>query len=279
MTQYGQNELVLPVLDLLEQHPSGLTTTQLIELLSGRLQPTGHDAEVSNSRPGEPNFHQTVRNLTAPTRRSLIYRNGLVTYSGAGQPLMITSAGRRHLADARLAGSLPGFARGPNILGRGREPHRPGGAFGTPYRRVDESTTARVPQPFSVDPNVVDRGTRGHKRTQNFLADFLIGLGIEPQSPGPGDPDFDIGWRAGGTWFVAEVKSLTAANESRQLRLGLGQVLDYHDELARGTAEVQAVLMVERNPDNPRWAQICQRHGVILAWPEALAALFAIATA
>ena len=141
------------------------------------------------------------------------------------------------------------------------------GAFGGGYRRANEHSSAKPRDPFSVDPNVVDRYTRGHAQTQNALADFLSDHGITPNSPSPSDPDFDLGWKSGGTWFVAEVKSLTAQNEARQLRLGLGQVLDYQDALLKRYARVRAVLAVERQPGDPRWVALCERHDVILVWP------------
>lgn len=42
----------------------------------------------------------------------------------------------------------------------------------------------------------------------------------------PGEPSFDLAWMTTETVFVVEVKSTTAKNEEKQLRLGLGQVLD-----------------------------------------------------
>jgi hypothetical protein len=52
------------------------------------------------------------------------------------------------------------------------------------------------------------------------------------RTPRPDEPQYDLAWLAGDTLYVAEVKSLTAANEERQLRLGLGQVLRYTHLLA-----------------------------------------------
>jgi hypothetical protein len=84
----------------------------------------------------------------------------------------------------------------------------------------------------------------------------------------PRDPDFDIGWRHRGFTYVGEVKSLTKANETKQLRLGLGQVLDYQDELLAHEPNVLAVLIVERRPTDDRWLLLCQRLGVLIIWPE-----------
>lgn len=172
----------------------------------------------------------------------------------------------------------------------------------TAYRRVDLAAPDSATQqhaPSAPDPELVDRGLRGHKRTQEWLADRVRQRGHQPLSPGPGDPDFDLAWRTGdtaaagsgaaghgpaspstprGAVFVAEVKSLTASNETRQLRLGLGQVLDYADRLTAAlTADatsggrgvhVRPVLAVERAPtEATRWEALCARCGVALLWP------------
>jgi hypothetical protein len=39
--------------------------------------------------------------------------------------------------------------------------------------------------------------------------------------------DFDLAWLEAEVLIAVEVKSLTEVNQDRQLRLGLGQVLDY----------------------------------------------------
>ena len=83
----------------------------------------------------------------------------------------------------------------------------------TPYRRVDPNQKAAPRDPFEIDPDVVDRGLRGHAQTQELLAALVRVHGLEPLSPGPGDPNFDLAWKDGGAVTVVEVKSLTNANE------------------------------------------------------------------
>ncbi|MEV4350802.1 hypothetical protein AB0J83_40615 [Actinoplanes sp. NPDC049596] len=69
---------------------------------------------------------------------------------------------------------------------------------------------------------------------------------------------------------VVEVKSATELNETRQLRMALGQILDYASVL-RGRGVVgQPVLYVERPPaDAERWIDITGHAGVLLVWPGA----------
>ena len=61
-----------------------------------------------------------------------------------------------------------------------REPKDTRPSLGTAYRRVDESTGVDSISPSIPDPEAVDRGLRGHKATQNALADFLSKNGLEP---------------------------------------------------------------------------------------------------
>lgn len=143
--------------------------------------------------------------------------------------------------------------------------------LGAPYREADELTTVTTGDPFAIDPALVERGVRGHAVTQNSLARHLRALGMDPRSPLPSEPNFDLAWRHDTTRYVAEVKSITAANEEKQLRLGLGQVLRYAYQLGPGTVPV---LMLEHQPVDRSWEALCERLGVIVVWPEYLAEKF-----
>jgi hypothetical protein len=124
--------------------------------------------------------------------------------------------------------------------------------LGAPYRRAQVTAPAGNPEPFSVDPALVERGLRGHADTQNELAKVLRGAGIEPRFCLASEPNFDLAWRRNRTVFVAEVKSINDDNEEEQLRLGLGQVLRYRQRLsALGHERVVAVLVPERQPRDP----------------------------
>jgi hypothetical protein len=106
---------------------------------------------------------------------------------------------------------------------------------------------------------------------------------LKPRSPKPGDPPFDIAWRdddAGGVAFICEVKSLTDENETGQIRLAIGQLLDYVHTLGsqreagslpphwEGVHAVRGVVAVERRPaKDVHWTGLCEKHGIILTWP------------
>jgi hypothetical protein len=148
-------------------------------------------------------------------------------------------------------------------------PPVPPDVLGDPYQDVTPPAGGGAePTPFTVDPDTVDRGTRAHADTQNALASHIRGAGLDPLRPDAGVPPYDLAWEQQGTFFVAEVKSLTTDNEERQLRLGLGQVLRYAHKLrSSGVQPVQAVLVAEGEPSDPTWLGTCSELGVILTWP------------
>lgn len=155
-----------------------------------------------------------------------------------------------------------------------------GGAPSSPrggrYRRAKEKAASKPTNPFIKDPNKVDRGLIGHATTQNALADYARKKGWTPKSPS-GAPDYDVAWNVGKTTFVAEVKSMTAANEAGQVRLAIGQVLDYQQMLGSRGRPVRPVIALEKQPLDTRWEAICSRHGITLVWPEIFARLDAAA--
>ncbi|CAM5379647.1 hypothetical protein [Streptomyces purpurascens] len=140
--------------------------------------------------------------------------------------------------------------------------------IGQRYVVADEDVAPAPAAPSTPDPDLVGRNLSTHRRLQNHLAQEAQNRGLTALSPGATDPNFDLAWREGQDRLtVCEVKSLTRANEAAQLRVGLGQVLDYRDQLSDRTADVTAVLWVEREPTEIRWVNLCQQVGVTLAWP------------
>ena len=69
-----------------------------------------------------------------------------------------------------------------------------------------------------------------HRKIQSRFAEELTRMGSTPLSP-TGTPLFDVAWYINDTLYVAEVKSTTAENQETQLRLALGQVLRYVEQL------------------------------------------------
>lgn len=152
--------------------------------------------------------------------------------------------------------------------GWGRDPMSPPAAppVGRPYVEA-ASVEERETVLFEHDPSELERAINAHVSTQNALAALITDLGYEPLSPAASAVKFDLAWVHGDTIWVAEVKSLTEQNESIQLRLGLGQVLEYQWRLAQHHDQpVRASLVTEREPTDPAWRQIAEDTGVVLAW-------------
>lgn len=156
------------------------------------------------------------------------------------------------------------------------------------YKRPPPGGQEHKSQVFETNPDKIDRGTTAHKKTQNALADALRKANLKPRTPkqGSGDPAFDIAWRDDdvkgvAVAFIGEVKSLTNENETWQIRLAIGQVLDYVHKLDslrkadslpphwQGVHALRAVVAVERQPTKvDHWMGLCEKHGIILTWPE-----------
>ena len=135
-------------------------------------------------------------------------------------------------------------------------------------RHVDPAARTARRQPFSVDPDLVDRALRSHATTQEALAAAVEAAGRKTRSPVPGEPVFDLAWEDGHSIAVAEVKSLTESNEEKQLRLALGQVLRYAHLLPAKGRPVQRVIAAEREPTDPTWLSLCEAEGVTSDVPE-----------
>ena len=162
---------------------------------------------------------------------------------------------------APLARSASARADPPVAIG-----HAPGAS----YQRAAEDAATSERDPFSIDPAIVDRGLRDHAETQNALADHLESRGHEPRSPTAGDPAFDLAWLGDDALFVAEVKSITDANEEKQLRLAIGQVLRYrHLMTLRYGCPVRAIVAIERAPRDASWVDLCESLEIQLVWPGA----------
>ena len=130
------------------------------------------------------------------------------------------------------------------------------------YRNADNAISIDRGVSLPVDPSAYERGLISHRTLQNQLAELLARAGFEPRSPGKSGPDFDLGFAGpGGIFYIVEVKSSTEENDESQLRLGLGQVLRYCQKFGR---EALPVLLIEREPADPTWYDLCASHGVEL---------------
>jgi hypothetical protein len=143
-----------------------------------------------------------------------------------------------------------------------------GKPIGTPYRSSAQPAMPRRSRALAkTDLDALDRATQAHREILDALASHVLSIGLIPLAPASDLPQFDLAWETPGARFVAEVKSLPAEGERQQLRLGLGQVLDYQDAMEKLGKPVVAVLAVEREPRDLAWLRICASHRVELVWP------------
>ncbi|MGW6716019.1 hypothetical protein ACWF9X_07115 [Streptomyces globisporus] len=129
-------------------------------------------------------------------------------------------------------------------------------------------TGRRVSGDLTLDLSRLDEATAAHEATVGALIAHLSRQGIEACTYGPGAPEFDAGWSRGEDIFVAEVKSLTGAREDQQIRLGVGQILDYAQQLRSSfpSTVVHPVLVLEKRPSAARWTALADGVGLHLTW-------------
>ncbi|MFF0251606.1 hypothetical protein ACFYPW_03860 [Micromonospora zamorensis] len=120
-----------------------------------------------------------------------------------------------------------------------------------------------LPAQRSFDADAYRAGVSEHDRLCQALIDHLAAEGVRVGAGLNGVP-VDLAWRdADGRQFVAEVKSVVGVNEVEQLRLGLGQVLEYRHRLAARGIVATPVLVLTRCTDRA-WSAICGDNRVIL---------------
>lgn len=153
----------------------------------------------------------------------------------------------------------------------------PGGAsptsgkpIGSPYTpKPDDIDVSPRTTPRSADPDAYGRGLRQHRKTERELADMIKVQGHTPLQPSPSDPPFDVAWYTDDNEVtIVEVKSITRLNESKQMRLGIGQILDYAETMRLRGLVVTSVLHLSHEPRDQRWSSICDRAGIRLTWAE-----------
>jgi len=91
---HSEQDLIIPALEVMRDHPRGVTTTGLIKELTRRLRPTGRDAEILKGR-RDTYFSQKVRNLKS---HDTLTSRGLATYEFRGR-WRITDKGLQYVEE------------------------------------------------------------------------------------------------------------------------------------------------------------------------------------
>ncbi len=137
---------------------------------------------------------------------------------------------------------------------------------GHEYKERDAEVQVRFPiARVPVDPDAYGRGLRFHIRTEQELASIARARGLQPLTPTIEDPPFDVAWQTpDGSLVLVEVKSTNETNEIKQLRLGIGQILDYADTLQRRGFTVYKAICVTTPLRDRRWNDIAASTGIHL---------------
>ena len=140
------------------------------------------------------------------------------------------------------------------------------GILGGPLER--RRVTEHDGTPLARDLTQLDRGTAAHEATLTALVAHLAGKGVPVQAPARNAPFFDVGWAVDEVIYIAEIKSLSGTSQDQQIRLGMGQVLDYAHQLERNlkAGVLQPVLVLERRPNDDRWQELFASRQVLLSW-------------
>jgi hypothetical protein len=216
----------------------------------------------------------------APMRR-ILDSEGEAQTKGLGHALHICRGHfKTFTEDAPLFGRRvgtywwPAHVRGSSSEGVVEKDYRiriDGDGVGQSYRHADEEVRVASPDEKPNDPDTTERGLRAHNRTQNLLASAVERAGFSPRSSKSGEPDFDLAWVDDGVVWVAEVKSTTEHTEERQMRLAIGQVIRYRQQLSEKGRAVRALVAVENAPSDESWIDLCGTEGIALVWPEVMA--------
>jgi hypothetical protein len=120
------------------------------------------------------------------------------------------------------------------------------------------------------DMEVLERRTREHHALQEHLVTWLSrdgwNVGLSP------DPSIvvDVLAERDGEWMVFEVKTVDesdAALTRQQLRVGLGQVVEYRERLRPLHSNVHAAVVLSSSPADASWVEVMASCGVRLISP------------
>jgi hypothetical protein len=131
----------------------------------------------------------------------------------------------------------------------------------------DVAPTDITPVPTQDDGQARADAHSEHNSTVNLLKVEARAQGYKTVKSRTGA---DVAWMSvdDGWLTVCEVKSVEGSNDIDQVRLGLGQIIDYLDQLRDYEPGVSGLLWTSREPrDAERWQRICGEHGVTLGWP------------
>lgn len=140
---------------------------------------------------------------------------------------------------------------------RWRFPQTITGPVGSPYRAATRPRARAESRVLvEIDMDDLDARTDEHMELQDRVSVVLEDLGLEPLSWKAPEPFYDLAFELGPIIVVVEVKTLGPGANAQQMRLGLGQLLEYKHRLEKQhQREVRGVLVASRPIPDP-WPAI-----------------------
>jgi hypothetical protein len=123
----------------------------------------------------------------------------------------------------------------------------------------------RAPAPFTWDTDAKDAETQEHADVLNRLYRLLQSAEVSVVC-GTTRPACDLAFKTRAGITIVEAKSLPNGSDDHQMRVGLGQVLEYRAELSNHVDRpIHAIVAVPRAPDRAAtWRSACDGAGVTL---------------
>jgi len=146
---------------------------------------------------------------------------------------------------------------------------------GVAWRQPAKSAGNGISKTIEVDLTARDRATRRHHLLVRRLGRVLEKSGLHPLDPVTKDCWYDLAWERSKSVWVAEAKTLSNLNEVQQIRLGIGQLLDYRTRLRlrHPTKTIRMILVVSRRPVSDHLIDVCDEVQVEVVWPDVFASL------
>lgn len=139
---------------------------------------------------------------------------------------------------------LKALQRALSSLALGQVPASSSAPVGQSYNSRSGGVKS-APRSVLLDWSALDASTRLHQSTERALAREVQRRGRIPLSPVLGPVRFDLAWWNAEELVVVEVKSVNASNHRQQVRLAVGQVLEYVAALEKyGIEKVRPVVLI-----------------------------------
>jgi hypothetical protein len=122
---------------------------------------------------------------------------------------------------------------------------------------------------LGVQPrDVVGSARERHQALMESFVRYLQFNGFSPRRPSQTTSRLDLVWEDGRRVHAAEIKNLSLKTEVFQLNNAIGQVLRFEHTASSAAEPIVKVIVVECEPRDPSWKELCAKLGIKLVWPD-----------